>query len=152
MYKTAVLSLLGLVLGMASSAANAQFFHHSVGYSDAVRPAYSAPVLVRHSTHYHAVPVVAVRPVYVSPIVQTVYAAPVYTTPVYAAPVYTAPVYSTSVYATPVPVSRVVSPPAVVYESLKVRPNSTTYRAQGYGFSVHERTTRHGTVTRVRGR
>ena len=137
MYKTAVLSLLGLVLGMASSAANAQFYRYPIGYSDAVRPAYSAPVLVRHSTHYHAVPVVAVRPVYVSPIVQTVYAAPVYRTPV---------------YATPAPVSRVVSPPAVVYESLKVRPNSTTYRAQGYGFSVHERTTRHGTVTRVRGR
>ena len=132
MFKTAALSVLGLVIGMASSVANAQFYHDPVGYSYAPRPVYSAPIMVGYSLHYQAVPVVVSRPVYVTPVVHTVY-----TTPVYVALV---------------PVSRVVSPPAVVCESLKVRPNSTTYRAQGDGYSVHERSTPHRTVTRIRSR
>ena len=134
MFKTAALSVLGLVIGMASSVANAQFYHSPVGYSYPARPVYSAPILVGYSSHYHAVPVVVSRPVYVTPVVHTVYTAPVYAAPV------------------PVSVSRAVYSPVVVRESLKVRPHSTTYRAQGYGYSVHERSTPHRTVTRIRSR
>ena len=130
MFRTAVLSVLGLIAGMAGNVAQAQYFYSPVGYSYPARPVYSAPILVGYSSHYHAVPVVVARPMYVTPVVQTVYATPV--------------------YAAPVPVFRAVSSPAVVCESLTVRPHSTTYRAQGYGYSVYERSSPHRTVTRVR--
>ena len=166
MIRTAVLSLLGLVVGLSSNVANAQFIYSSVGY---VRPVYVAPVVVS-------------RPVYVSPVVQTVYSAPVYTAPVYTTPVYASPISTVSysvptpvyseptvsyvsssyyqpapVYVSPAPVvvSRAVYSPAVVRESLTVRPFSSTYRAVGHnwgsGYSVYGRSGPFHTVVRARG-
>jgi len=166
MIRAALLSVLGLVVGMASSVANAQFFYSPVEYYAApvVRPIYSAPIPVGLS-YYAPAPVYVSRPVY-APIVQTVYSAPVayaapapsisYASyeptpisldPVYAAP---APVYVT---AAPVFVSRPIYSP-IVHESLTVRPFSATYRAHSHGFgpSVYARSGPFRTVVRTRGR
>ena len=179
MFKAAVWSVLGVVAGMVGSVANAQYYYSPVGYSYGVRPVYSAPIPVGVSSFYAApvivarpvyiAPVVVSRPVYVSPVVQTVYSAPVYSSPIETAsystistsleptPVYTEPTVSyyqpAPVYVTPAPVvvSRAIYSPAVVRESLTVRPFSTTYRAQGFGYSVYARSTPHRSVTRIRG-
>lgn len=174
MFRTAVLCVLGLVAGMAGRVANAQFFYSPVGYSHSgyysAGPVYSAPIVVGLSPRYYVAPVIVSRPVYVSPVVQTVYSAPIYSypvqtvsystvsTPLEPTPVYTEPTVSyyqpAPVYVAPAPVvvSRAVYSPAVYRESLTVRPFSTTYRAQGFGYSVYERSTPHRTVTRIRGR
>lgn len=184
MFKAALWSVLGLTIGMVSSVANAQFIYSPGGYYGApiVRSYYSAPVPVGIS-YYAPVPVVISRPVY-APVVQSYYSAPtpVYSTgistasystdleptPIYSQPAPTyyqptqtyyqpaptyvapAPVYVT---AAPVIVTRSMYSPAV-YESLTVRPFSTTYRASGYGWgapSIYARSNGHRTVIRTRG-
>ncbi len=158
MFKTAVLSVLGVVAGMAGSVANAQYIYSPYGYSYTVRPVYVAPVVVARPVY--------VTPVYVSPVVQTVYSTPVvYSSPIstvsYSSleptPVYTEPTVSyyqpASVYVAPAPVvvSSAVYSPVVVRESVTVRPFSTTYRFHGYGSSIYSRSTPHRTVVRTRG-
>lgn len=163
MIRAALFSVLGLVVGLTSSDAHAQFFYSPVGYYAApvVRPIYAAPIPVGLS-YYAPAPVYVSRPVY-APIVHSVYSAPVsyaapaisYASyeptpisidPVYAAP---APVYVSSA---PVVVSRPVYSP-IVHESLTVRPFSATYRAHGYGYgpSVYARSGPFRTVVRTRG-
>ena len=173
MFRAALWSVLGMVVGMASSQANAQYFYSPVGYygSPVVRPIYSAPIPVGLS-YYAPAPVIVSRPVY-TPIIQTVYSAPVsyisaaptisYSNyeptpialdtvyeapaPVYIAP---APVYVT---AAPVVVSHSIYSPAIVRESLRVGPFSSTYRSHTYGlgYGVHSRATPHRSITRIRG-
>ena len=158
MFKTAVLSVLGLVAGMVGSVANAQYVYSPYGYSDGVRSVYFAPVVVARPVY--------VTPVYVTPVVQTVYSSPVvYSSPIstvsYSSleptPVYSEPTVSyyqpAPVYVAPAPVfvSSAVYSPVVVRESLTVRPFSTTYRAHGYGSAVYSRSTPHRTVVRTRG-
>jgi hypothetical protein len=142
MFRTAVWSVLGLIAGLAGNVAQAQYYYPPVVYPYAASPVYSAPIQAGYNTYYDAAPVVT-RPVYVTPVVRTVYSSPIQTVSYsYSAPVYVAPA--------PVYVSRAVYSPVVVRESLKVHPHSTTYRADGYGYSVYERSTPHRTVTRVR--
>ena len=155
MFKTAVLSVLGLVAGMVGSVANAQYVYSPYGYSDGVRSVYFAPVVVARPVY--------VTPVYVTPVVQTVYSSPISTvsyssySSLEPTPVYTEPTVSyyqpAFVYVAPAPVvvSRAVYSPAVVRESLTVRPFSTIYRAHGYGSAVYSRSTPHRTVVRTRG-
>ncbi len=170
MNRAALWSVLGVVVGMASSVANAQYFYSPVSYYSApvVQSVYSAPIPVGVS-YYASAPVVVARPVY-APVVSAVYAAPApmaysYGAPstvsyasyygptpiaqdlVYAAP---APVY---VAAAPVVVSRSIYTP-VVRQTIAVRPLSTTYRAHGYGWGaprVYAHSNLHRTVVRTRG-
>lgn len=160
MFKAAVLSVLGLVAGLSSTVAQAQYYYSPVGYSySGYSPVYSAPVVVGLAPRYYA-PVVVARPVYVSPVVHTVYSTPVYSSPIstvsYAqepTPVYTEPATTyyapAPVYVTPAPV--VVSSAVYVPSSVRVGLFSTTYRPYGYGYSVHQRSTPYRSVTRVRG-
>lgn len=157
MFKAALWSVLGLVVGMTSSVANAQYFYSPYGYYAApmVRPVYAAPIPVGVS-YYAPVPVIVARPVY-TPVLQTVYTAPVaYAAPTisYAsyepAPVYVdpAPVYVT---VAPVVVARPIYTP-VAYETLRVRPFSSTYRYSSWGGpSVYARSGPFHTVIRTRG-
>jgi PXPV repeat (3 copies) len=144
MFRTAVWSVLGLIAGLAGNVAQAQFYYPSVGYSYPASPVYLAPIQAGYNSYYYAAPVIT-RPVSVTPVVRTVYSSPIqsvsYSHP---APVYVAPA--------PVYVSHTVYSPVVVRESLRVHPYSTTYRAQGCGYSVYEKSTPHRTVTRVRAR
>lgn len=154
MFKTAVLSVLGLVAGLSGTAAQAQYVYSPVGYSYSgyypVRPVYSAPVVVGLAPRYYA-PVVVARPVYVSPVVQTVYSAPVYSSPISTVSYSPAPTYyaPAPVYVTPAPV--VVSSAVYAPSLVRVGLFGTTYRNYGYGYSVHERSTPYRSVTRVRG-
>lgn len=143
-----------------------------------MRAVYSAPIVVGLAPRYYAAPVIVSRPVYVSPIVQTVYSAPVYSSPVYTSPVYSEPTYASPistasyqseptpvysqpisyyapapVYVAPAPVvvSSAIYAPSYGYQSLRLGPYSSTYRDQGYGYSVYQRSTPFRTVTRVRG-
>lgn len=149
MIRAALLSVLGLVAGMAGTVANAQFYVSPVGiYAPApvvvVRPVYVSPV---YASPVYSVPVV--QPVYVSPISTVSYSTissgleptPVYSEPATSyyqpAPVYAEPVYvSRPVYVAPAPVyvARSYYSPAVVHQSLRVGPYSATYRAHTHGF------------------
>ncbi len=165
MFKATMWSVIGLVVGMTSSIANAQYFYSPGGYYAApvVRPVYVAPVPVGVS-YYSPVPVVVARPVY-TPVVHSVYTAPVtYVTPaptisyasyepapVEIAPVPTyvapAPVYVT---AAPVVVARPVYTP-VGYQSLRVGPYSSTYRYSAWGGPhIYARSGPFHTVVRAR--
>ncbi len=166
MFKAALWSVLGLVVGMTSSVANAQYLYSPYGLYGApvVRPVYMAPVPVGVS-YYSPVPVVVARPVY-TPIVQSVYTAPV----AYVAPAPTisyasyepVPVAVTPVptYAAPAPVFVTAAPvvvarPAyapVAYESLRVGPFASTYRYSALGGPrVYARSGPFHSVVRVRG-
>jgi|GEM_PF-2790568 len=171
MFRATLWSVLGLVVGMASSVANAQYFYSPVGYyaSPVMRPVYAAPIPVGVS-YYAPAPVYVSRPVY-TPIVQSAYAEPI----TYAAPAPTisyasyapAPISLDPVYATPAPVYVAPAPvyvtaaPVVVsrsyyapitHQSLTVRPFSTTYRAHTWGGpSVYARSGPFHTVVRTRG-
>jgi hypothetical protein len=166
MFKAVLWSVLGLVVGMTSSAAHAQYFYSPYGVYAApvVRPVFVAPVPVGVS-YYSPVPVVVARPVYTS-VVQSVYTAPVtyvapaptisYASyepvPVAVTPVPTyvapAPVY---VAAAPVVVAQSVYAPAA-YQSLRVGPFSSTYRYSSWGGPhVYARSGPFHSVVRVRG-
>ena len=165
MIRAALLTVLGVVAGMASTVANAQFYVSPVGF-------------------YAPAPVVVARPVYVSPVyaspiysvpvAQPVYASPISTvsystfsnglepTPIYTEPTTTyyqpAPVYvSRPVYVAPAPVyvARSYYSPAIVHESLRVGPYSSTYRAHthgwGSGYAVRAYVGPHRTVIRAHG-
>ena len=166
MIRAALLSVLGLVVGMASPAAQAQYIYSPVGYysSPVVHSVYSAPIPVGVS-YYAPAPMLVARPIY-TPVVRTYYTprvvsyvAPIQTvsyssygpTPIAIDPVYVAPA---PVYFTPAPVvvSRAIYSP-VVHESVSVRPFSSTYRATtGWGGpSVYARSGPFRTVVRTRG-
>lgn len=158
MFKALMWSVLGLVAGMASSVANAQYFYSPYGVYAApvVRPVYVAPVPVGVS-YYSPVPVVVARPVYTAPVAYVAPAptityasyepAPVAVAP---APTYVAPA-PVLVTAAPVVVARPVYTPAA-YESYRVGLFSSTYRYSAWGGPrVYARSGPFHSVVRVRG-
>lgn len=168
MIRAALLTVLGLVAGMASPVANAQFYVSPVGFytpAQVVRPVSVFPV---YASPIYLVPVA--QPVYASPISTVSYSTlsngleptPVNTEPTTTydqpATVYAAPVYVSCpvcVVPAPVYVVRSYDSPVIVHQSLRVGPYSSTYRAHthgwGSGYTIRSRVGPHRTVIHARG-